>query len=80
MPYTVIDKLPERKKKTRVQTELQRFWQDDKAQYAIVDHALYKDAKTCASSYFGSAKKMKIPADVSLVDNNVYLIKQIRDE
>lgn len=80
MPYTVIDKLPKQRKYTRLQRELHQFWTDDNVKYALVDHSAYKSLKSCATSYYAAVGKMKIPVDVSLIDGEVYLIKQIRDE
>lgn len=80
MAYTVIEALPVRKKYNRLQRDLHQFWTDDKAKYAVVDHSGHKSLKSCASSYCAAVGKMKIPVDVCMMDGEVYLIKQIRDE
>ena len=80
MPYTVIEALPKRKRYNRLQRELHQFWTDENAKCAIVDRSEYKSLKSCASSYYAAVGKMKIPVDVCMMDNEVYLIKKIRDE
>lgn len=77
MAYTVINELPKRKRYTAVRKDIMRFWEDDNARYAEVDHSKYKNAGTCSTSYAAAARGMRVAVDVSCINGKVYMSKRI---